>query len=61
MTYSMNNRLILEHYVPKSLESTRMGGIATPGQRNKLVGLKVLVDAHLGDGKVIPSGSLALT
>jgi hypothetical protein len=59
MKFSINNRLILETYVKKALEARREGGIATPGQRDGLKGLKVLVDAYLSDGRHIPKGSVA--
>lgn len=59
MTFSLNNRLVLEQYVKKALEAKREGGIATPGQRDGLRGLKVLIDAYLSDGRYIPKGSTA--
>lgn len=42
--YSINNRLVVEQYVKEGLKSKVIGGIATPGQRDGLKGLKVLVD-----------------
>jgi hypothetical protein len=59
MTFSVNNRLILEEYIKSGLKSEVRNGIATPGQRNAVKGLKVLVDIYLSDGRKIPKGSLA--
>jgi hypothetical protein len=59
MTYSINNRLILEPYVKEALKSEIRSGIATPGQRDGLKGLKLLMDAHLADGGFFPKGSTA--
>jgi hypothetical protein len=62
MTFSLNNRLILEQYVKEGLKSEVRGGIATPGQANGLKGLKVLIHAvlTLPDGpREIPVGSTA--
>lgn len=57
--FSVNNRLILEQYVKKALEARREGGIATPGQRDGLKGLEVLVSTTLSDGRHIDKGSVA--
>ena len=62
MKYSLNNRLIVEPYVKEGLKSKISGGIATPGQRDGLKGLKVLVGAVLTypDAKEeLPAGSIA--
>ena len=59
MIASLNNRLILEQYVKEGLKAKISGGIATPGQRDGLKGLKVLVDAQLSDGRKIPKDSIA--
>lgn len=60
MTFSLNGQLVLEVYVKKALEANRQGGIATPGQRDSVHGLKVLMDYHEGpDGINIPKGSTA--
>jgi hypothetical protein len=56
---SQNNRLILEPYVKEGLKAVRLGGIATPGQRDGLKGLKLLIDAHLLDGRIIGAGTIA--
>lgn len=42
--YSINNRLVVEQYVKEGLKSKVISGIATPGQRDGLKGLKVLMD-----------------
>ena len=59
MAFSLNNRLVLEPYVKEGLKAKISGGIATPGQRDGLKGLKVLMDAYLSDGRKIPEGSTA--
>lgn len=59
MTFSLNNRLIVEPYIKEGLKAKISGGIATPGQRDGLKGLKVLMDAYLSDGRKIPEGSVA--
>ena len=59
MTFSVNNRLIVEQYIKEGLKAKVSGGIATPGQRDGLKGLKVLVDATLLDGTKVPRGSIA--
>ena len=59
MTFSVNNRLILEEYVKKGLEAQIQGGIATPGQRNGLRGLAVLMDTTDPHGRPISKGSTA--
>lgn len=52
-------KLILEAYQQKELRSEYRNGIAVPGQKNTLKGLKVLVQATLSDGTVIPKNSIA--
>lgn len=59
MTFSVNNRLIVEQYTKEGLKAKIQGGIATPGQRDGLKGLRVLIDATLPDGTKVPSGSIA--
>lgn len=59
MSFSLNNRLVLEVYVKEGLKTKISGGIATPGQRDGVKGLKVLMDAYLSDGRYIPKGSTA--
>lgn len=59
MTFSVNNRLILAPYVETGLRSKVNAGLITPGQRDGMVGLAVLVQATLSDGRIIPAGSLA--
>jgi hypothetical protein len=51
--------LVLEQYVRESLKKEVVNGIATPGQRDSVKGLKVLMDATLPDGRKIPKGSTA--
>ena len=57
MLFSLNNRLIVEQYVKEGLKAKVQGGIATPGQRDGLKGLKVLVNAILPNGDVLYRGS----
>jgi hypothetical protein len=59
MTFSLNNRVVLEQYIKEGLKAKISGGIATPGQRDGLKGLRVLMDAYLTDGRHIPKGSVA--
>lgn len=59
MTFSVNNRLVLEQYVKEGLKAKVQGGIATPGQRDGLKPLKVLISTTLSDGRHVPQGSLA--
>lgn len=59
MIFSLNNRLLLEEYVKKGLESKVVGGIATPGQRDGIKKLKILAGTRLADGRDIPAGSYA--
>lgn len=59
MTFSINNRLVVEQYIKEGLKSKVVGGIATPGQRDGVKGLKVLIGATLVDGTKVPAGSTA--
>jgi hypothetical protein len=59
MTFSVNNRLVLEQYIKEGLKAKIQGGIATPGQRDGLKGLTVLMSTTLSDGRHIPKGSMA--
>jgi hypothetical protein len=56
--FSVNNKLILEPYVKEALKAKVQGGIAIPGQRDGVKGLRLLVNAMLNDGKSIPKGSI---
>jgi hypothetical protein len=56
MTFSIN-RLILEPYVKDALRKELNHGIATPGQRDGVKGLSVLMDGRLADGTKIFKGS----
>ena len=59
MTFSINNRIALECYVKDGLKSKVQNGIATPGQRDGMKGLRVLIGTTLSDGRHIPAGSTA--
>lgn len=59
MTFSINNRLVLEVYNKTGLSAKVQNGIATPGQRDGLKGLRVLVGTVLPDGRHVPKGSVA--
>jgi hypothetical protein len=56
---SFNNKLILEAYKHTEIKSEVRSGWATPGQKNSLKGLKVLIQATLSDGTLVPAGSTA--
>lgn len=56
---SINNRLILEQYVPRAIEAKVSNGYASVAQKVTLAGLKLLVPGRLQDGTVIPAGSTA--
>lgn len=59
MNVSFNNRVITEVYKKESGPRQEVkNGWATPGQKNNLKGLKVLVDAMVGEIS-IPAGSTA--
>lgn len=57
--FSLNNRLILEQYKKQELRAKIVGGIAMMDHKVSLKPLKVLVDAKLADGTLIPKGSTA--
>lgn len=59
MTFSLNNRLVLEPYIKDGLKAEVRNGIATPGQRDSLKGLRVLMETTLSDGHRISVGSIA--
>jgi len=62
MTFSVNNRLVVEQYIKEGLKAKIQGGLATPGQRDGLKGLRVLVGATInynGVTKNVPAGSIA--
>jgi len=54
---SFNNKLILEAY--KHTEIRPEGNKGCVGQKNNLKGLKVLMQANLSDGTIVPAGSTA--
>jgi len=58
MMFSVNNRLIVEPYIKGGLESKVQNGIATPGQKDGVKGLKLLVDFHWPNGHVQKAGSI---
>ena len=57
--HSLNNRLILEQYKKEEIKAKVVGGLAMMGHKLSLKPLKVLVDAKLLDGTLIPKGSIA--
>lgn len=59
MTFSVNNRLVTETYNKEGLKATVSAGIATPGQRDGVKGLRVLASITLSDGRHVPKGSIA--
>lgn len=58
-SFSVNNRLIVETYKKEGLKTEIRNGFALIDQKVSLKGLKVLVDAKLNDGTIVPSGSTA--
>ena len=57
--FSLNNRIILEQYKKEALKAVIIGGVARMEHKISLKPLKVLVDAKLADGTLIPKGSIA--
>ena len=58
-TSSFNNKLILEAYTHTEIRPEGSKGWITVSQKNNLKGLKVLVQATLPDGTIVPAGSTA--
>jgi hypothetical protein len=56
MLYSLNDRIVLQAYEDKGLQATRESGFALVQAKIKAVALKVLVEARLSDGTIIPKG-----
>ena len=56
---SFNNKLILEAYTHTEIRPEGNKGWITVSQKNNLKGLKVLVQATLPDGTIVPAGSTA--
>jgi hypothetical protein len=56
---SFNNKLILEVYKHTQIQAENRSGWVTPGQKNNLKGLRVLITAILTDGMSVPVGSRA--
>lgn len=58
-TSSFNNKLILEAYTHTEIRPEGNKGWITVSQKNNLKGLKVLIQATLPDGTIVPAGSTA--
>lgn len=58
-TYSLNNRLIVEPYKKEALRANVASGFAMVDQKLTLKGLRILMDAKLNDGTLIPKGFVA--
>lgn len=59
-TVSYNNLIIVEPYkLGQGIKAEVNKGIALPGQKTELFGLKVLIDARLENGETIKAGSIA--
>lgn len=56
--FSVNNRLIVEPYIKGGLESNVQNGIATPGQKDGVKGLKLLMRFQFPNGHWVEPGSL---
>ena len=56
---SFNNKLVVEAYTHTEIRPDGNKGWITASQKNNLKGLKVLVQANLPDGTVVPPGSTA--
>lgn len=55
--FSLNNRFVLEVYkTDKSLKAKVSNGFASLVQKTGLVGLTLLVEAKLPDGRIVPKG-----
>lgn len=57
MTFSVNNHFIVEPYIKEALRKEMVGGIATPGQRDGMKGLKTIMEAKFSDGSQFPAGT----
>src|ERR1035437_3812723 len=57
--FSINNRIVLEVYKKQELKAETSGGFARMAHKISLAQLKVLVDAKLSDGTIIPKRSIA--
>lgn len=56
---SYNNKLILQAYIHTEIRAEGNKGWIQASQKNNLKGLKVLIQAILSDGTVVPAGSTA--
>jgi hypothetical protein len=54
---SVNNRFIVEPYRAEALKQTVTSGFATISQKAAVKGLKLLMEAHLSDSRVVLAGS----
>lgn len=60
MIKTYNNKLIVEAYDgSKGLRQEIRGGIAFVDNKSETVGLKVLAEAVLNNGDIVPAGSVA--
>lgn len=57
--FSVNSRLVVEAYHKDGLKKSVNSGFATIAQKVSVKGLKVLIDAKMNDGTIIPAGSTA--
>lgn len=58
-TNSFNGKIVVEAYKHTEIKAEIRSGWASPQQKNNLKGLRVLVQARLADGTVIPVNSTA--
>lgn len=56
---SFNNKLIVEAYKHTEIRPEGNKGWVQASQKNNLKGLKVLIQATLSDGTIVPAGSMA--
>lgn len=56
---SFNNKLVVEAYIHTEIRPEGNKGWITASQKNNLKGLRVLIQANLPDGTVVPVGSMA--
>lgn len=60
MIKTYNNKLIVEAYDgSKGMREEVRGGIAFVDNKTETIGLKVLAEATLNSGEIIPAGSIA--
>lgn len=56
---SVNNKVIVEVYQKQDLKAEIKNGFAMTSQKISVKGLTLLMDAHLGDGRLVPKGHKA--